>query len=65
MAETDRMPQHRHCYVCGKAHTEEGRFCGGSCKESKKAELKRKKRQLYLIEALAIIMMVAAILYMM
>ncbi|MDR0779028.1 MAG: DUF2116 family Zn-ribbon domain-containing protein [Methanomassiliicoccaceae archaeon] len=62
MADIERLPQHRHCYVCGKAHTEEGRFCGDGCLNSKKAELKKKKRQLYIIEALAIVMMFVAII---
>ena len=52
MSETERMPQHRHCYVCGKAHTEEGRFCGETCKEKKRAELSKKKRQYFIIEVI-------------
>ena len=62
MAETERIPQHRHCYVCGKAHIEDGRFCGSTCKESKKSELSKKKRQLLLIEVVLIAITIGAIL---
>ena len=60
MAET--IPQHRHCFVCGKTHTEEGRFCSEKCKDGKREELKKKKRQLWIIFALAVGMMVFAII---
>ena len=62
MASTESVPQHRHCFVCGKAHGEEGRFCSESCKDSKREELKKKKRQLMLIFGLAVAMMIFAIL---
>jgi predicted nucleic acid-binding Zn ribbon protein len=52
MGETEKVPQHKHCYVCGKAHNEDVRFCGDKCKESKKAELSKKKRQLFIIQIL-------------
>jgi predicted nucleic acid-binding Zn ribbon protein len=63
MAET--IPQHRHCFVCGRTHTEDGRFCSEKCKDEKRGELKKKKRQLWIIEILAVAMMVAAIIFMM
>ncbi|MDR0334754.1 MAG: DUF2116 family Zn-ribbon domain-containing protein [Methanomassiliicoccaceae archaeon] len=63
MTETERLPQHRHCYVCGKAHTEEGRFCGDACMQSKKTELSKKKRQLLIIEAMLIVITIGAILF--
>jgi len=61
MAEVERIPQHRHCYVCGKTHTGDGRFCGDACKESKKTELTKKKRQLLIIEVLLIAITIGAI----
>jgi len=48
--------------VCGKTHTEEGRFCSEKCKDGKREELKKKKRQLWIIFALAVGMMVFAII---
>ena len=63
--ETDRIAQHRHCYVCGKAHTDEGRFCSDKCKDGKKAELSKKKRQLMILEAVLIVITIGAILFFM
>jgi len=63
MTDTEKLPQHRHCYVCGKAHTEEGRFCGDTCKESKKTELSKKKRRLLVIEVILIAITIGAILF--
>lgn len=64
MAEaTERIPQHRHCYVCGKAFVGEGRYCGDSCKENKTVELKKMKRKYYLIFGVAVAMMIFAIAY--
>ena len=62
MAETERLPQHRHCYVCGKAHTDDGRFCSDSCMDLKRTELKKKKRQLLIIEVLLIALTIGVIL---
>jgi predicted nucleic acid-binding Zn ribbon protein len=59
----DTIAQHRHCYVCGKAHSEDGRFCSDTCKEGKKAELSKKKRQLLIIEAILIAITIGAILF--
>jgi len=62
MADIERLPQHRHCYVCGKAHTEEGRFCSESCKDKKRTELKKKKRQYLILELLLVLVVVIAVL---
>jgi len=61
--ETDRIAQHRHCYVCGKAHTEDGRFCGDTCRDNKKTELSKKKRQLLIIEGILVAITIGAILF--
>jgi predicted nucleic acid-binding Zn ribbon protein len=58
---TETIPQHRHCFVCGKTHTGDGRFCSEACKDVKRADLKKKKRQLWVIMGLAVAMMVFAI----
>jgi predicted nucleic acid-binding Zn ribbon protein len=63
MNDAERIAQHRHCYVCGKAHTEDGRFCGGACKDNKKMELSKKKRQLLIIEVILVAITIGAILY--
>jgi len=63
MAEMERIPQHRHCHVCGKAHTDDGKFCSDSCKESKKTELSKKKRQLLIVEVILVAITIGAILF--
>ena len=61
MAETERIPQHRHCSTCGNAHLRDELFCSDKCKEKKKTEITRKKRQLMLLEVAAIAIVVIAI----
>ena len=62
MGEAEKIPQHKHCYVCGKAHNEDARFCNDNCKETKKKELSKKKRQLLIIQLLLIAMTIGVIL---
>lgn len=62
MSETERIPQHRHCAVCGKAYVgDDKRYCSESCKTSKKEELKKAKKKLYIIWAAGAALMVLAI----
>jgi len=64
MAEAiERIPQHRHCFVCGKAFVGEGRYCSDTCKLNKTAELKSSKRKLLIIWAVAAALMIIAIAY--
>ena len=60
----ERIPQHRHCYVCGRANTGDGKFCSEVCKETKKGELSKKKRQLLIVEVILVAVTVGAILFM-
>ncbi|MFA6710629.1 MAG: DUF2116 family Zn-ribbon domain-containing protein [Candidatus Methanomethylophilaceae archaeon] len=62
MAEAiERIPQHRHCYVCGRAFVGEGRYCSDACKTKKTAELKSSKRKLLIIWAAAVALMIIGI----
>lgn len=63
MAEPiERIPQHKHCIRCGKAFiTGEGRYCSAECKALKADELKKSKRKLLVIWAVAVVIMVIAI----
>lgn len=65
MAEiTERIPQHKHCVVCGKAYVGgDGRYCSSECKSDKTDELKKSKRKLLLIWAVAVAIMLVAIVY--
>ena len=64
MAETERIPQHKHCVVCGRAYVDGvGRYCSEGCRESKATELKKSKNKLLLIWLAAVGIMVMAIVY--
>jgi len=50
MAEyTEKIPQHRHCRVCGKAFVGDGHFCNNECKDSAGAGAKKKIRKLFIL----------------
>ena len=64
MAETERIPQHKHCINCGKAYVDGvGRYCSSACKDSKAEDLKKKKNKLLLVWLAAVAIMVIAIVY--
>ena len=56
----ERLVQHKHCPVCGKAMSVDKDTCSNVCSTSRAAQMKEKKRTLYLfyfsIVALAIVM---------
>lgn len=59
---TERIPQHRHCLLCGKAYTSgDGKYCSAECKSQKAAELKKTKNKLLIIWAIAVGLMIFAI----
>lgn len=62
MTDIERIPQHRHCAVCGKAYVgDDKRYCSANCKENKRQELTKTKRKLYLIWLAGAGLMVVAI----
>lgn len=67
MAEpTERIPQHRHCILCGKAFVDGvGRYCSQECKDKKKAELKKTKNKLLIVWVAAAALMIVAIVIIM
>ena len=48
--DVERIPQHRHCLLCGNAFASDGKYCSDTCMEVKKAELLKKKRKYLIIE---------------
>ncbi len=58
----NRIPQHRHCEICGRAFVGEGLFCGEECRESSGAAAKKKVRRLMLIWIALVAVTVAVIL---
>jgi len=58
---SDKIPQHRHCEVCGKAFTGDDHFCCNECKESAGAEAKKKLRKLMIVWIAIVMITVVAI----
>lgn len=57
----ERIPQHRHCVVCGKAFVGEGKFCSDGCKDSSTAEVKGKLRKYLILEVALVAVVVIAL----
>jgi predicted nucleic acid-binding Zn ribbon protein len=57
----ERIPQHRHCDICGKAFVGDGRFCSNECKESKGAEAKSKLKKYLVIEVVLVAVVIIAL----
>lgn len=58
----EKIPQHRHCAKCGKAHLGEGRFCSEECRSVSDDSLKKKKRQLLVLYGITLAILIAALL---
>lgn len=44
----ERLVQHKHCPVCGKAMSVDREVCSDGCATTRAAQLREKKRTLYL-----------------
>ena len=60
---SEKIPQHRHCSKCGKAHLGEGRFCSEECQSVSSDTLKKKKRQLLFLYGITMAVLVLALLF--
>jgi predicted nucleic acid-binding Zn ribbon protein len=60
---SEKIPQHRHCAKCGKAHLGEGRFCSEECQSVSNDSLKKKKRQLLMLYGITMAILIVALLY--
>jgi len=58
MTTTSKIPQHKHCPVCGRATQVDEEFCGTDCKGLYDQRVAKKKQTLYLYIG-AMIFMVA------
>lgn len=58
---SEKIPQHRHCSKCGKAFIGESRFCSEECQAVSKDTLKKRKRQLILLYAVSLIVLLVVI----
>ncbi len=58
----ERLVQHKHCPVCGKAMSADKETCSDNCAVTRKAQQDQKKRTLYLwYFSIAILVVVLAI----
>jgi ABC-type multidrug transport system fused ATPase/permease subunit len=57
---SEKIPQHRHCAKCGKAHLGEGRFCSEECQTVSSDSLKKKKRQLLMLYGITLAILIVA-----
>lgn len=60
---SEKIPQHRHCSKCGKAHIGEDRFCSEECKGKSTDTLKKSKRKLIIFYAITLVLLVVAVLF--
>ncbi|MBI0583862.1 MAG: DUF2116 family Zn-ribbon domain-containing protein [Methanomassiliicoccus sp.] len=59
----EKIPQHRHCSRCGKAHLGEDRFCSDDCRATSGDSLKKKKRQLLILYAITVAVLIIALFF--
>lgn len=61
MSEKVQIPQHNHCRTCGKAFIGTERYCSDVCASKNKDEIKKKKKELYVLFGVLMVIMIIAI----
>jgi predicted nucleic acid-binding Zn ribbon protein len=56
----ERLPQHKHCYTCGKAVSPKDEYCSDDCERERFEMLAKKKRQLLLLYAISVGVVIVA-----
>lgn len=56
----ERLPQHKHCIACGRAVSPKDEYCSESCEQERTDILAKKKRQLLLLYAISVGVVVVA-----
>jgi len=59
---TEKILQHKHCSICGKAVPVEETFCSDECKEKWDAMVKKRKMMMYIMYGM-IVVFIVLILY--
>jgi len=59
---SEKIPQHRHCTVCGKAFIGDGYFCSDGCKNSAGKEAKGKLGKYMIVWVIIIVATIALLL---
>ena len=57
----EKIPQHTHCNICGKAIPSSETLCSEECKQRYQAMLKKRKTYMYIMYA-AIFLMIALLI---
>jgi predicted nucleic acid-binding Zn ribbon protein len=54
----ERLVQHKHCPVCGKAMSADRETCSDECAVSRQTQLQEKKRTLYFFYFAIVVMII-------
>lgn len=54
----ERLVQHKHCPICGKAMSADRKTCSDECEVRHEAVMREKKRTMYMYYAVALLMVV-------
>ena len=54
----EKIPQHTHCQICGKAIQADETYCSEECKQKYQTMMKKRKRYIYILYALMIFVIV-------
>ena len=58
----EKLIQHKHCLVCGRAIPSAEELCGDECKVERDSVLKKKKTYVYMMYGAIIVMIVFLII---
>ncbi|MGI6472459.1 MAG: DUF2116 family Zn-ribbon domain-containing protein [Candidatus Methanomethylophilaceae archaeon] len=63
MADTEKIPQHRHCINCGRAFTGVGNYCTDECRDSSGKDAKKKLKKYTLVLVVLVVFTVAVMVW--
>ncbi len=55
---TEKILQHKHCNICGKAIPVDETFCSDECKEKWNAMVKKRKMMMYIMYGMILVFIV-------
>jgi predicted nucleic acid-binding Zn ribbon protein len=56
----ERLPQHKHCLSCGRATSPKKEYCSDDCETERIEMLQRKKKQLMMLYAVSVAVVIVA-----
>jgi predicted nucleic acid-binding Zn ribbon protein len=60
--KVEKIPQHTHCQMCGKAVTIDKILCSVGCEEKYNAMIKRKKIYIYVLYSMVVVFVLLMVL---